>query len=350
MSQDGPEHDGAAPDRSPATSATADGGDRTDDPVGESADEADVAARDGRSTGSHDEAAASAIVGEDLAIGYPTTETPVVECDRLDIPNGEITALVGPNGSGKSTLLKTLARELAPERGNVVLSGRDIQERSGKELARELGHLSQEHDSPSSITVEDLCYHGRYPYRGIFDSLSEDDDAAVERAMRLAGVEHLATTEVGQLSGGQRQLAWIAMVLAQDTDVLLLDEPTTFLDLHHQLRVLETLRTLNADEGVTVCVVLHDIAQAARFADYLIALRDGEPYDWGPPRQVVTEELLADVFRVDAAVRYTPEPEVVPRYALGEADDEASGQATSGGQSEGSAASESATDGPAAGE
>jgi iron complex transport system ATP-binding protein len=266
----------------------------------------------------HDESAGSALVGEDLAVGYPSTEEPVVECERLDVPDGEITALVGPNGSGKSTLLKTLARDLAPDRGSVVLNGRAIAERSSKELARELGHLSQEHDSPSSLTVEDLCYHGRYPYRGLFDSLSDDDDRAVERAMGLAGVEHLADAELGQLSGGQRQLAWIAMTLAQETDVLLLDEPTTFLDLHHQLRVLETLRQLNADEGVTVCVVLHDIAQAARFADYLVALRDGEPYDWGPPREVVTEELLADVFRVDAAVRYTPEPEVVPRYALAE--------------------------------
>ena len=339
MSQDGSEHDAA--DEAHETAVGTDGDDRRDASSDAEAT-VDAAARDGRSVGGHDESAGSAIVGEGLAIGYPTTETPVVECDRLDVPDGEITALVGPNGSGKSTLLKTLARDLAPERGSVVLDGRDIQERSGKELARELGHLSQEHDSPSSLTVKDLCYHGRYPYRGLFDSLSEDDDHAVERAMRLAGVEHLGDTELGQLSGGQRQLAWIAMVLAQDTDVLLLDEPTTFLDLHHQLRVLETLRTLNADEGVTVCVVLHDIAQAARFADYLIALRDGEPYDWGPPRQVVTEELLADVFRVDAAVRYTPEPEVVPRYALAESDDEErGGEALGGGRSGESAADES---------
>ncbi|MWG34781.1 ABC transporter ATP-binding protein [Halomarina oriensis] len=301
-------------------------GEREDTPDGGEAGRDAVAPDTGTddtqwSAPSHDESAGSAVVGEGLAIGYPSTEEPVVECERIDVPDGEITALVGPNGSGKSTLLKSLARELAPERGNVILNGRAIEERSSKELARELGHLSQEHDSPSTLTVEDLCYHGRYPYRGLFDSLSAEDDAAVERAMSLAGVEHIADSELGQLSGGQRQLAWIAMVLAQETDVLLLDEPTTFLDLHHQLRVLETLRQLNADEGVTVCVVLHDIAQAARFADYLVALRDGEPYDWGPPREVVTEELLADVFRVDAAVRYTPEPEVIPRYALGERDE-----------------------------
>ncbi len=267
----------------------------------------------------------SALAGEDLAVGYPNTDGPVVECDRIDIPIGEVTALVGPNGSGKSTLLKTLARQLTPERGEVLLDGRAIQERSQKELARELGHLSQEHDSPGSLTVADLVAHGRYPHRGFFESMDEADRAAIERAIERAGVDHLREAELGQLSGGQKQLAWIAMTLAQETDVLLLDEPTTFLDLHHQLRVLETLRALNAEEGVTVAVVLHDIAQAARFADYLIALRDGSPYDWGPPREVVTEELLADVFGVDATVRYTPDPEVVPRYAIeggggGEAD------------------------------
>jgi iron complex transport system ATP-binding protein len=262
----------------------------------------------------------SALVGEELAIGYPTTDEPVVECDRLDVPAGEVTALVGPNGSGKSTLLKALARQLAPEAGRVLLDGRSIQERSQKELARELGHLSQEHDSPGSLTVEDLVAHGRYPHRGMFETLDDADREAIENAIELAGVGHLREAEIGQLSGGQKQLAWIAMVLAQETDVLLLDEPTTFLDLHHQLRVLETLRELNAEQGVTVAVVLHDIAQAARFADYLVALRDGSPYDWGPPREVVTEELLADVFDVEATVRYTPDPEVVPRYALDDGD------------------------------
>ncbi|WP_254536690.1 ABC transporter ATP-binding protein [Halomarina litorea] len=260
----------------------------------------------------------SALVGADLAIGYPSTDDPVVECDRIDVPAEEVTALVGPNGSGKSTLLKTLARQLAPERGEVLLDGRAIQERSGKELARELGHLSQEHDSPGTLTVADLVAHGRYPHRGTFESMSEADHRAVDRAIDLAGVDHLRDAELGQLSGGQKQLAWIAMVLAQETDVLLLDEPTTFLDLHHQLRVLETLHTLNEEEDVTVAVVLHDIAQAARFADNLVALKDGSPYDWGPPREVVTEELLADVFGVEATVRYTPDPEVVPRYALDE--------------------------------
>ncbi len=257
-----------------------------------------------------------ALVGDSLALGYPTTEEPVVELDRIDVPEGEITALVGPNGSGKSTLLKALAAHLEPEAGEVRLHGRDIGAVERKDLATELGLLSQERESPATTTVEDLVAHGRYPHRGFFESLTEADVAAVERAIEMAGVEHIRGTELGQLSGGQKQLAWIAMVLAQDTDVLLLDEPTNHLDLHHQLQVLETVQRLNERQGVTVAVVLHDIAQAARFADYLVAMHDGDLYDWGPPEDVVTEELLADVFRVDAAVSYTPTPEIVPKRAL----------------------------------
>jgi iron complex transport system ATP-binding protein len=258
----------------------------------------------------------SAVLGEDLEIGYPTTDEPVVECARIDVPEGEITALVGPNGSGKSTLLKALSNHLAPETGVVALNGREIGEFDQKELARELGHLSQENDSPDGITVEDLIYHGRYPHRGFFESVTDADRAAVERAIDLAGVEHLRDQKVGSLSGGQKQLAWIAMVLAQDTEVLLLDEPTTFLDLHHQLKVLETVRRLNEEEGVTVAVVLHDLSQAARFADYLVALDDGEVYDWGPPEDVVTEQLLVDVFAVDAAVSKDSGVSIVPKRAL----------------------------------
>jgi iron complex transport system ATP-binding protein len=261
-------------------------------------------------------ATTSVLHAENLSLGYPDTDEPVVECDRIDVPEGEITALVGPNGSGKSTLLKALSNHLQPESGSVILDGREIHRYDDTELACELGLLSQENDAPASITVEDLAYHGRYPHRGFFDSVTDEDCDAVDRAIDLAGVEDIRDEEVGNLSGGQKQLAWIAMVLAQDTDVLLLDEPTTFLDLHHQLRVMEVVRTLNEKEDVTVAVVLHDIAQAARFADNLVALDDGEPYDWGPPREVVTEQLLADVFEVDAAVTYTPDPEIVPKRSL----------------------------------
>jgi len=258
----------------------------------------------------------SALVGTDLEIGYPTLEEPVVTVDRIDVPEGEVTALVGPNGSGKSTLVKALARQLSPDAGEIRLNDRNIQSFGQKELARELGHLSQENTAPDSVTVEDLVYHGRYPYRGFFESVDDADERAVERAIDLAGIDHLREKSVGNLSGGQKQLVFIAMVLAQETDVLLLDEPTTFLDLHHQLRVMETVRRLNEERDVTIAIVLHDIAQAARFADNLIALDDGAVYDWGPPTDVVTEELLEDVFDVDAAVRYTPDPEIVPKRSL----------------------------------
>jgi iron complex transport system ATP-binding protein len=260
------------------------------------------------------------LVGEELAIGYPTTDEPVVECASVVLPEGEVTALVGPNGSGKSTLLKAMADQLSLDDGRILLDGDAIQTFDSKTLARELGLLSQENDSPESLTVEELAYHGRYPHRSFFDSLSEDDHAAVDRAIALAGVDHLRDEEMGNLSGGQKQLAWIAMVLAQDTDLLLLDEPTTFLDLHHQLRVMEVVRTLNRQEGVTVGIVLHDIGQAARFADNLVAMKDGDLYDWGSPTEVVTEELLADVFRVDADVdgEGATGPHIAPHRAIEE--------------------------------
>ncbi|WP_135821401.1 ABC transporter ATP-binding protein [Halostella litorea] len=258
----------------------------------------------------------SALVGDGLELSYPTSDGTVVDCARLDIPEGAVTALVGPNGSGKSTLLKALSDHLTPDAGTVRIRGRDLDSFGKKELAREMGVLSQENDPVDGITVEDLAYHGRYPHRGFFDDVSEADREAVERALDLAGVDHLRDAELGQLSGGQKQLAWIAMVLAQETDVLLLDEPTTFLDLYHQFRVLETVRQLNERQDVTVAVVLHDIAQAARFADYLVAMRDGELYDWGPPEEVVTEQLLADVFGVEATVEHEPELQVLPHHAL----------------------------------
>ena len=258
----------------------------------------------------------SVLYAENLQVSYHDVGEPVVECGRLDLPKGEITALVGPNGSGKSTLLKTLSNHLSPDVGTVTLDGRAIEEYGQKDLARKLGLLSQENTSPGSLTVEDLIHYGRYPHRGFFESVTESDREAVERAIDVAGIEEIRDREVGELSGGQKQLAWIAMVLAQETDVLLLDEPTTFLDLHHQLRVMEVVRGLNDRDGITVGVVLHDIAQAARFADYLVVLHDGEVYDWGLPQEIVSEQLLADVFKVDAKVSDGPYPRIIPRRSL----------------------------------
>ncbi|MFW5937318.1 MAG: ABC transporter ATP-binding protein [Halanaeroarchaeum sp.] len=256
----------------------------------------------------------SAIHAADLQLGYG--EEIIVDLDTLVIPAGEVTALVGPNGSGKSTLLKGFAAELDPVAGNVLLHGQSVTERPPKDLAQDLGLLDQENTAPGDLTVESLVTHGRYPHRGFLDTLDDRDVRAIDRAIELAGIESLRDEPVSELSGGQKQLAFIAMVLAQETDVLLLDEPTTYLDLHHQLRVMEVVHTLNRDRDVTVCVVLHDLQQAARFADYLVALDDGSVYDWGPPAEVVTEQLLADVFDVDATVSGGDVPQVEPHRSL----------------------------------
>ncbi len=248
---------------------------------------------------------ASEFEGEDLVISYQSTDEPVIGGESIHVPPGEVTALVGPNGSGKSTLLKGLANQLALDDGTVLLDGKDIHSLETKQLARKLGLLSQENVSPDSITVEDLVGHGRYPHRGFFESMTDEDRQAIDRAISLAGVDHLRDREVGSLSGGQKQLVWIAMVLAQETNVLLLDEPTTFLDLHHQLEVMEIIETLRDESDITVVLVLHDIDQAARYADHMVALKDGSIYARGTPDEVVTEALLADVFEIDANVEVT---------------------------------------------
>ena len=265
---------------------------------------------------STDGSAASTLAGQELVLEYPTADDPIVDGETIVAETGSVTALVGPNGSGKSTLLKGLAKQLHPSEGSVLIDGRDVDAMDTKELARRLGLLSQERTSPDGIAVEDLVYHGRYPHRGFFEHVSDADHEAVDRAIELAGCGHLRDREVGSLSGGQKQLAWIAMALAQETDVLLLDEPTTFLDLHHQLEVMEIVETLREDGDITVIIVLHDVEQAARLADRVVALKDGAIHARGTPEEVITEELLAEVFRVDAEVETTDRgPRVTPLRA-----------------------------------
>ncbi|WP_256298193.1 ABC transporter ATP-binding protein [Haloarchaeobius salinus] len=261
------------------------------------------------------------LTGDELVIGYPGTDEPVLDGESMVATPGAVTALVGPNGSGKSTLLKGLASQLEPTDGSVLLDGREVKSLGTKEMAKKLGLLSQESTSPGSISVEELVFHGRYPHRGFFETVTAEDERAVDRAIELAGVGHLRDRQVGSLSGGQKQLVWIAMVLAQETDVLLLDEPTTFLDLHHQLEVMEIIETLRDESDITVVVVLHDIEQAARLADRMVALKDGEIQVRGTPEEVVTESMLADVFRIDAAVEQTERgPRVEPIRARHEDD------------------------------
>ncbi|MBP1985988.1 ABC transporter ATP-binding protein [Halolamina salifodinae] len=245
---------------------------------------------------------ASDFSGSDLVVGYPGLETPVIDCESVAVPPDAVTALIGPNGSGKSTLLKGLANKISPDDGTVLLDGRTIEEFGSKELARTLGLLSQENAVPSGVSVVDLVERGRYPHTGFFDSPDESDLAAVDEAIQLAGIDHLRDRDVDSLSGGQKQLVWIAMALAQETDVLLLDEPTTFLDPHHQLEVMEIVETLRDRGGITVVLVLHDINQAARYADHVVALKDGSVYARGDPGEVITRETLATVFEIDVDV------------------------------------------------
>ncbi|MEM7274703.1 MAG: ABC transporter ATP-binding protein [Actinomycetota bacterium] len=215
---------------------------------------------------------------------------------EVTIPVGEITVIIGPNGCGKSTLLKALARLLKPTEGTVFLDGKDIHRWSTRDVARRLSLLPQAPRAPDGVLVSDLVRRGRYPHQGLFDQWSAEDERAVGRALELTSMVELSDRPVDELSGGQRQRAWIAMALAQDTPLVLLDEPTTFLDMAHQVDVLELLRTLNETEGRTVVMVLHDLNQACRYASHLIAMADTTVIAEGPPQDVVTAAMVERVF------------------------------------------------------
>ncbi|MGC1211564.1 MAG: ABC transporter ATP-binding protein [Micromonospora sp.] len=249
----------------------------------------------------------------DLAVGYDGRT--VLDGLDVDLPADAFTVVVGPNACGKSTLLRTMARLLTPRRGAVLLDGTAIRDLPTREVARRLGVLPQSPLVPEGVTVADLVGRGRQPYQRWWRQWSEQDAAAVDRAMALADVTALADRPVDTLSGGQRQRVWIAMTLAQDTGILLLDEPTTFLDLAHQVEVLDLLHRLRAERGRTVVAVLHDLNQAARYADHLIAMRAGAVVAAGPPRDILTAELVRAVFGLDCVVVPCPvtgAPLVVP--------------------------------------
>jgi iron complex transport system ATP-binding protein len=222
------------------------------------------------------------------------------------VPSGQITALVGPNGCGKSTLLRGLARLLAPRGGAAFLDGKAIHQLPTRELARQLGILPQSPVAPEGLTVRELVAQGRYPHQSWLQQWAADDEAAVLKALALTGMAELAERPVDALSGGQRQRAWIAMTLAQETAVILLDEPTTFLDLSHQIEVLQLLERLNRQERRTIVMVVHDLNHATRHATHLIALRAGQVVAAGAPAEVVTPRLLREVFGVEAEV--LPDP------------------------------------------
>jgi iron complex transport system ATP-binding protein len=239
----------------------------------------------------------------------------VVEDLDLDVVSGTVTAVIGPNGCGKSTLLRALGRLLKPSSGQVVLDGKRIDRTPTREVAKVLGLLPQAPSAPEGLTVADLVARGRHPHQAWYRQWSSDDEEIVAQALEWTGIEDLAERPVDELSGGQRQRAWISMALAQGTDLLLLDEPTTFLDLAHQVDVLELVRRLHREAGRTVVMVLHDLNLAARYADRLVAMRDGRIIAAGEPGDVITEEMLAEVFGLDAKVIEDPvagTPLVVP--------------------------------------
>ena len=248
--------------------------------------------------------AAHNLVVEELTLGY--AERTVIEGLDLVIAPGKITAIVGPNACGKSTLLRSMSRLLAPRAGHVVLDGTSVHQMPAKELARTLGLLPQSPIAPEGITVADLVGRGRHPHQGIFARWTRADDEAVADALIATDTVSLADRSVDELSGGQRQRVWIAMALAQQTDLLLLDEPTTFLDVSHQVEVLDLLTDLNRRRGTTVVMVLHDLNLAARYADHLIALRDGNIHSAGDPIDVLTPEMVEAVFGMPSQVIVDP--------------------------------------------
>lgn len=241
---------------------------------------------------------------EGVSIAY--SRAVVVENLDLVIPPNAFTALIGSNGSGKSTILKTLGGLLSPRAGRILLNGRPLNDMSTKAIARGVSMLAQGPSAPEGLTVLDLVRQGRYPHLTLFGRMSEGDDKACAEALALTGMTELAGRPLDNLSGGQRQRAWIAMTLAQETPILLLDEPTTFLDLAHQIEVMELVSRLVAERGKTVVAVLHDLNQAARYADHIVLLKAGAIAAAGRPEDVMTTELIADVFAV--AVKVMPDP------------------------------------------
>ncbi|MYL51674.1 ATP-binding cassette domain-containing protein [Halobacillus litoralis] len=241
---------------------------------------------------------------KDLGIAYG--EVKIVEDLNLHIPEGEITTIIGPNGCGKSTILKTMSRLLEPKSGVVYLDGKAIHKESTKEIAKKMAVLPQTPQAPSGLTVYELVSYGRFPHQRGFGKLTDEDRDIIRWALEVTGVQQFSERQIDALSGGQRQKVWIAMALAQGTDLLLLDEPTTYLDLAHQLEVLTLLEKLNKEEGRTIVMVLHDLNHAARFADHLVALNGGKIMKEGTAHEVMTSAVLRRVFNIDAAIVTDP--------------------------------------------
>ncbi|MFT3715740.1 MAG: ABC transporter ATP-binding protein [Gordonia sp. (in: high G+C Gram-positive bacteria)] len=255
----------------------------------------------------------SNLVAHDITVGYDGRT--ISEHLNLEVPDGEFTVIIGPNACGKSTLLRALSRLLPVSEGAVLLDGEDIHRQPAKQVARRLGLLPQSSTAPDGIRVADLVARGRFPHQKLLQQWSSDDEAAVTEAMARTNISHLSDRLVDELSGGQRQRVWIAMVLAQQTPLILLDEPTTYLDVAHQIDVLELCTELNRKDGRTLVAVLHDLNQAFRYADHLVVMKDGEIVTAGRPTEVVDADLIETVFDLPCRIIDDPEshtPLVIP--------------------------------------
>jgi len=244
------------------------------------------------------------LAAQNLSLGYP--QALVIEGLSLTLPTGKITVLVGPNGCGKSTFLRGLARLLKPREGVVYLAGKSLADYTPTTIAQSLGILLQNTSAPEGITVKELVKQGRYPHQKWLQPWSKADENWVQQALHLTNLSDLSDRPLDTLSGGQRQRAWIALVLAQNPKILLLDEPTTFLDMAHQVEILDLLYQLNRQQERTIVMVLHDLNQACRYGDYLIALKGGQVFARGEPETIVTEQLVEQVFNLKC--RIYPDP------------------------------------------
>ena len=246
----------------------------------------------------------SCIETKDLNISYGNLD--IVKDLNLSIPKGKITTIIGSNGCGKSTILKTIARILQPKSGSIYINGKDINTQKTKDIAKVMAVLPQSPQAPSGLTVEELIAYGRFPHQKGFGKLKKEDNDIINWALEVTGISEFRDRSIEALSGGQRQRAWIAMALAQETDILVLDEPTTYLDLAHQLEVLKLLEDLNKKQGTTIVMVIHELNNAARFADHMIGVKKGQIICQGSAHDVMTKENLKELFNIDAEIVNDP--------------------------------------------
>ena len=242
----------------------------------------------------------AAIETKNLKVGYD--KVIIVPDFNVSLEAGKITSIIGANGCGKSTVLKAIGRIISKEEGTIIINDRDVSELRNKDIAKEMAILPQSPSAPGTLSVYDLVSFGRFPYQRGFGKLKEEDRKVIEWALRATNMAEFKDREIANLSGGQRQRAWIAMALAQQTGIILLDEPTTYLDLCHQLEVLELLKELNEKNNTTIVMVLHDLNLASRYSDNLLAMKDGKIFGYGKPKDVFTKEMLKECFRIDGDI------------------------------------------------